>query len=104
MHAVERALGIENLYDQVSANLVHQLQAALRAKELYKKDRDYLVDKGSVKIVDEFTGGSSRVGAGPTGFTRRSKAKEGWPSRRRTRPWPRSPSRTTTGSTTVSPG
>jgi len=35
IHAVERALGIENLYDQVSANLVHQLQAALRAKELY---------------------------------------------------------------------
>ena len=32
VHAVERALGIENLYDQVSSNLVHQLQAALRAK------------------------------------------------------------------------
>ena len=56
VHAVERALGIDNLYDQVSANLVHQLQAALRAKELYKKDRDYIVDKGQVKIVDEFTG------------------------------------------------
>ncbi len=57
VHAVERALGIENLYDQVSANLVHQLQAALRAKELYRKDKDYIVDpKGEVKIVDEFTG------------------------------------------------
>jgi preprotein translocase subunit SecA len=56
VHAVERGLGIENLYDQVSANLVHQLQAALRAKELYLKDRDYIVDKGAVKIVDEFTG------------------------------------------------
>jgi len=57
VHAVERALGIENLYDQVSSNLVHQLQAALRAKELYRKDKDYIVDsKGEVKIVDEFTG------------------------------------------------
>ena len=56
IHAVERALGVDNLYDQVSANLVHQLQAALRAKELYKKDKDYIVDKGAVKIVDEFTG------------------------------------------------
>jgi preprotein translocase subunit SecA len=40
----------------VSANLVHQLQASLRAKELYKKDKDYIIDKGQVKIVDEFTG------------------------------------------------
>ena len=56
VHAVERALGIDNLYDQVSANLVHQLQAALRAKELYKRDREYIVEKGQVKIVDEFTG------------------------------------------------
>ena len=56
VHAVERALGIENLYDQVSANLVHQLQAALRAKELYKRDKEYIIEKGAVKIVDEFTG------------------------------------------------
>ena len=55
-HAVERALGIDNLYDQVSANLVHQLQAALRAKELYKRDKDYIIEDGQVKIVDEFTG------------------------------------------------
>ena len=56
VHAVEKMLGIENLYDQVSQNLVHQIQAALRAKELYKQDRDYILDKGQVKIVDEFTG------------------------------------------------
>ncbi|MDW3217994.1 MAG: preprotein translocase subunit SecA [Acidimicrobiales bacterium] len=56
VHAVERSLGVENLYDQVSANLVHQLQAALRAKELYKKDKDYIIEQGQVKIVDEFTG------------------------------------------------
>jgi len=56
IHAVERALGIENLYDQVSANLVHQLQAALRAKELYLRDKEYIIADGEVKIVDEFTG------------------------------------------------
>ena len=56
VHAVERALGIENLYDEVSSNLVHQLQAALRAKELYKRDKEYIVEAGEVKIVDEFTG------------------------------------------------
>jgi preprotein translocase subunit SecA len=56
IHAVERALGVDNLYDQVSANLVHQLQASLRAKELYKKDKDYIIEDGQVKIVDEFTG------------------------------------------------
>ncbi len=53
---VERMLGIDNLYDGVAQNLVHQLQAALKAKELFKRDRDYVVQNGEVKIVDEFTG------------------------------------------------
>ncbi len=53
---VEAALGVENLYDELSSNLVHQLQVALKAKELYKRDRDYIVTNGEVKIVDEFTG------------------------------------------------
>ena len=56
VHSVEKALGVTNLYDEVSANLVHQLQAALRAKELYQRDRDYIVVDGEVRIVDEFTG------------------------------------------------
>ncbi len=53
---VEGALGVDNLYDEVSANLVHQLSAALKAKELYKRDKDYIIQNGEVKIVDEFTG------------------------------------------------
>jgi preprotein translocase subunit SecA len=53
---VERAVGVENLYDAVATNYVHQLTQALRAKELYHRDKDYLVDQGEVKIVDEFTG------------------------------------------------
>ena len=53
---VEASLGIDNLYDGVAQNLVHQLQAALRAKELFKRDKDYIIANGEVKIVDEFTG------------------------------------------------
>ena len=53
---VERALGIDNLYDLVSSNYVHQLTQALRAKELYKRDKDYIIANGEVNIVDEFTG------------------------------------------------
>ncbi|MFN8040221.1 MAG: preprotein translocase subunit SecA [Acidimicrobiales bacterium] len=54
--AVEKALDVENLYDEVQANLVHQFQAALKAKELFKRDKDYVIQNGEVKIVDEFTG------------------------------------------------
>ena len=53
---VERQLGVENLYDSVAVNYVHQLEKALQAKELYHRDKDYLVTDGEVKIVDEFTG------------------------------------------------
>src|SRR5487761_2417721 len=53
---VERQIGVPNLYDAVATNYVHQLGQALRAKELFHRDKDYLVDGGEVKIVDEFTG------------------------------------------------
>jgi preprotein translocase subunit SecA len=53
---VEQILGVENLYDELSQNMVHQLSVALKAKELYKRDKDYIVTDGEVKIVDEFTG------------------------------------------------
>ena len=53
---VEAQLGVSNLYDGVQQNLVHQLQVALKAKELYKRDKDYIIQGGEVKIVDEFTG------------------------------------------------
>ncbi|HYF11111.1 MAG TPA: preprotein translocase subunit SecA, partial [Actinomycetota bacterium] len=53
---VEEALNLDNLYEHVHTPLVHHLQNALRAKELYKRDVDYLVANGEVKIVDEFTG------------------------------------------------
>jgi len=53
---VESLLGVENLYDQVQTHLVHYLDSALRAKELYKRDRDYIVQDRKVVIVDQFTG------------------------------------------------
>ncbi len=56
IESVEAALDVDNLYDDVSANLVHQFTVALKAKELYKRDKDYIVQGGEVKIVDEFTG------------------------------------------------
>ena len=40
----------------MSTSLVHQLQVALKAKELFHRDKEYLVADGEVKIVDEFTG------------------------------------------------
>ncbi|KRE25689.1 preprotein translocase subunit SecA [Mycobacterium sp. Soil538] len=54
---VEDQLGIDNMYDVANAYLVGHLNNALRAKELFRSDRDYIVtDEGEVLIVDEFTG------------------------------------------------
>ena len=53
---VERILGVDNMYDHAAVDFVHHLEQALRAKELYRRDVEYLVSHGQVKIVDEFTG------------------------------------------------
>ncbi|HAN71520.1 MAG TPA: preprotein translocase subunit SecA, partial [Actinobacteria bacterium] len=53
---VEDQIGVENLYDTVNTPLVGFLNNAIRAKELFKKDRDYVVIDGDVIIVDEHTG------------------------------------------------
>jgi preprotein translocase subunit SecA len=53
---VEDQLGIDNLYDTVNTPLVGFLNNAIRAKDLFKKDRDYVVMDGEVIIVDEHTG------------------------------------------------
>jgi len=53
---VEKALGVENLYDDVNTNLVNHLNQALRAHALFHKDVEYIVRDGQVFIVDEFTG------------------------------------------------
>ena len=53
---VEDWLGIDNLYDPVNTPLVSFLNNSIKAKELFKKDKDYVVMNGEVLIVDEFTG------------------------------------------------
>ncbi|MDD6791479.1 MAG: preprotein translocase subunit SecA [Thermobifida fusca] len=53
---VEDWLGIDNLYESVNTPLISFLHNAIKAKELYRRDRDYIVKDGEVLIVDEFTG------------------------------------------------
>src|SRR5215470_3581841 len=53
---VEDYLGIDNLYESVNTPLVGFLNNAVRAKELFKRDKDYVVMNGEVLIVDEHTG------------------------------------------------
>ena len=53
---VEKAMAVDNLYDEVHADLVHHLTIAIKAKELYNVEVEYIVRGGEVLIVDEFTG------------------------------------------------
>ncbi|MFI2472538.1 preprotein translocase subunit SecA [Nocardia xishanensis] len=53
---VEDQLGIDNLYEAANSPLVSYLNNAVKAKELYQRDKDYIVRDGEVIIVDEFTG------------------------------------------------
>ena len=53
---VEDVLGIDNLYDAVNTSLISFLNNAIKAKELFKRDKDYVVMNGDVLIVDEHTG------------------------------------------------
>ncbi|MFD1152219.1 preprotein translocase subunit SecA, partial [Saccharothrix hoggarensis] len=74
---VEDQLGIDNLYDSTNTPLVGYFQNAIKAKELFTKDKDYIVRAGEVMIVDEFTG---RVLAGRRyneGMHQAIEAKEG---------------------------
>jgi preprotein translocase subunit SecA len=56
LHKMEVLLSIDDIYGDPSGMLVNHLQQALRAQFLFKKDVDYVVIDGEVKIVDEFTG------------------------------------------------
>jgi preprotein translocase subunit SecA len=56
IEAAERILGVENIYTDRGIKYVHHLETAVRAKALYKRDKEYVVRDGEVVIVDEFTG------------------------------------------------
>lgn len=53
---LEKILGIENIYVEKGIATVHHLEQALRARTLFRRDRDYVVREGQIIIVDEFTG------------------------------------------------
>ncbi|WP_236082627.1 preprotein translocase subunit SecA [Acidipropionibacterium jensenii] len=53
---VERRLGIENLYESENTPLIGYLNNAVKAKELFHRDKDYVISKGEILIVDEHTG------------------------------------------------
>ena len=56
LRKVERALGIDDIYADMSGQLVNHLQQALKAQYMFHRDQQYVVVDGEVKIVDEFTG------------------------------------------------
>src|SRR4051812_20146855 len=74
---VERAIGVENLYAPENGQLVNHLIQAIKAKELYKRDDEYVVIDGEVKIVDEFTGRIMEGRRWSEGLHQAIEAKEG---------------------------
>ncbi len=74
---VERALGIDNLYDPRNVQLVNHLTQALKAESLYKRDVDYVLQDGEVKIVDEYTGRIMEGRRWSEGLHQAIEAKEG---------------------------
>ena len=74
---VERALKIENLYDPKNVQLVNHLIQSMKAESLYKRDVEYVVQEGEVKIVDEFTGRIMEGRRWSEGLHQAVEAKEG---------------------------
>ncbi|HZX01107.1 MAG TPA: preprotein translocase subunit SecA [Candidatus Paceibacterota bacterium] len=56
INKVEMLIGVKNIYSMENLRLVHYLEACLKAKALFLRDRDYVVRDGEVVIVDQFTG------------------------------------------------
>src|SRR5438128_1931604 len=77
IEAVERALRLENLYDPRNNQLVNHLIQSLKAQSLYKRDVDYVIQDGEVKIVDEFTGRIMEGRRWSEGLHQAIEAKEG---------------------------
>ena len=77
VHKVERALGVENLYAPGNGQLVNHLVQSLKAESLFKRDVDYVVIDGEVKIVDEFTGRIMEGRRWSEGLHQAVEAKEG---------------------------
>jgi preprotein translocase subunit SecA len=74
---IERALGVDALYDPRNTQLVNHLNQALKAQALFQRDVDYVVQDGEVKIVDEFTGRIMEGRRWSEGLHQAVEAKEG---------------------------
>ncbi|PID83255.1 preprotein translocase subunit SecA [Candidatus Campbellbacteria bacterium] len=73
----EKALGIDNLYSEKAMVLVDHLETALKAKALYKKEKEYVIKNGEAVIVDEFTGRMQDGRRWSDGLHQAIEAKEG---------------------------
>jgi preprotein translocase subunit SecA len=56
INRIEKILGMENIYEEKGIKYLHNMEQALRAQTMFKKDKEYVVKNGEVIIVDEFTG------------------------------------------------
>ncbi|GMU40486.1 MAG: protein translocase subunit SecA 1 [Chloroflexota bacterium] len=77
VEALERALGVTNIYSLENFRLTRYMEAALRAEILYQRDRDYVVRDGEVIIVDDFTGRLMEGRRWSDGLHQAVEAKEG---------------------------
>ena len=74
---VEKMLGLNNLYSPSNIELTHYLMQSLKAKELFVRDKDYLVRENEVIIIDEFTGRALEGRRYSDGLHQAIEAKEG---------------------------
>lgn len=81
LRKIERRLGVEDIYSDVSGQLVNHLQQALKAEYMFHRDQQYVVMDGEVKIVDEFTGRIMEGRRYSEGLHQAIEAKEGVPIR-----------------------
>jgi preprotein translocase subunit SecA len=81
----ERLLGVENIYTDAGIKYVHHLETAVRARAIFERDRDYVVNEGQVVIVDEFTGRMQPGRRWSEGLHQAIEAKEGVPIQQESR-------------------
>ena len=77
IHAMEKILNVENIYESHGLSTIHHLEQALRARALYHKDKDYIVRDGEIVIIDEFTGRMMEGRRYSEGLHQAIEAKEG---------------------------
>lgn len=85
IEAVEKMLGVKDIYTEKGIKYVHHLEQALKAQALFHRDKDYVVKNGEVIIVDEFTGRLMPGRRWSEGLHQAIEAKEGVPVQKESR-------------------